>query len=254
MDVVVVGQRFLNDEGDVGFNPVGQVVAVCVSFRGGKRVRLALCFSACGVTPAGKRAIYNPKLLVVWSCKMSGGSPVAGSGFMRKRHSQGCFEDLEDDASSRGSHLSVAVTYRAQTWTHVLENFLWITSAVFMIYLGDSHRNLFSVLCWDSRIRRWPLVLGLLSSLANLAMILYGAAFVRSPQKYPEKCALLPSYTPLVAVLGLLSFLLFSSALWPIWRFLTIPLVFTLFMAMMVISPYLPVGPLRPQAPILVTV
>ncbi|OMO61405.1 hypothetical protein CCACVL1_23530 [Corchorus capsularis] len=85
---------------------------------------------------------------------MSGGTPVAG-GYMRQRHSQGYAsgnEDVDDDACSRLQPLSPA-TSRSRTWTEILENLLWVASALFIIYFGDRHSNLIYILWHDERIR-----------------------------------------------------------------------------------------------------
>lgn len=89
---------------------------------------------------------------------MSGGTPVGGSGYMRQRLSQGYGSsgddhDLEDDACSRFVPQSHSIP-RRRTWTEILENFLWITSALFIVYYGDRHRNLIFLLWHDDRIRR----------------------------------------------------------------------------------------------------
>lgn len=87
---------------------------------------------------------------------MSGGTPT-GSGLMRQRHnSQGYAssnDDLEDDASSR-SFSQATSPEKKRTWVEILENFLWIASAVFIIFFGDGHSNFISILWHDDRIRR----------------------------------------------------------------------------------------------------
>ena len=73
---------------------------------------------------------------------MSGGTPVGG-GFMRQRHSQGYAssgDDLEDDASSR-AHPQSQEEEKTRTWVGIVENCLWIASAVFIVYYGDQHSN-----------------------------------------------------------------------------------------------------------------
>lgn len=176
------------------------------------------------------------------------GTPVAG---MRQRHSQGYLsgsEDLEDDASSR-MFRAVSSVPRARTWIEAMENVLWFASAAFIIYFGDRKSNLISLLLKDERIKRTPLYLGLLLTLLNIAVILYMTLSSWSIKRFEEKSEVLtPSSAPTVIVLGLLSFCLFSFALWPIWGFLTLPLLFTFFMAFMVLSPYLPIGTLSPEA------
>lgn len=86
---------------------------------------------------------------------MSGGTPVSG-GYMRQRHSPGYAssgDDLEDDACSRPNPFSPP-TSRPRTWVEILENVLWIASALFIIYYGDRHSNFIYILWHDDRIRR----------------------------------------------------------------------------------------------------
>lgn len=91
---------------------------------------------------------------------MSGGTPVGGGGFMRQRHSPGYASsgdevDLEDDACSRQRPFAPPPPAPARrTWIEMLENFLWLASAAFILYFGDRDSNLIYLLCHDNRIRR----------------------------------------------------------------------------------------------------
>ncbi|KAJ0710068.1 putative transmembrane protein [Helianthus annuus] len=90
---------------------------------------------------------------------MSGGTPTGG-GLMRQRHSQGYAssgDDLEDDACSSRVRPQSPKFPETRTWVEVLENVLWIASAVFIIYLGDWHSNLIYILFHDGRIKRYVL-------------------------------------------------------------------------------------------------
>ncbi|KAK8523505.1 hypothetical protein V6N13_113450 [Hibiscus sabdariffa] len=180
---------------------------------------------------------------------MSGGTPVAG-GYMRQRHSQGYAssnEDLEDDACSRLQSLSPA-TLRTRTWTEILETVLWVASALFIIYFGDRHSNLIYLLWLDERIRRMPLYLGLIGITLNVALFIYTSMLSWSVRRFDEKWELLSVISlPFLTLLGLVSFCLLCFALWPIWGFLTLPLLFTLFMAGLVLYPHIMIETLRPQ-------
>ncbi|KAA8523031.1 hypothetical protein F0562_009454 [Nyssa sinensis] len=186
---------------------------------------------------------------------MSGGTPVGG-GLMRQRHSQGYAssgDDLEDDASSRPPP-QLPPFPRTRTWVEVMETVLWIASAVFIIYYGDRHSNFIYLLWHDDRIRRIPLYLGMLGVGLNVLFFLYTTMLAWGIRKSSEKWEISStSALPFIAVLGLMSFCLFSFALWPIWSFLTLPLVFTLFMACVVILPYLMLGTFKPQTDLLRT-
>ncbi|KAJ4953812.1 hypothetical protein NE237_030644 [Protea cynaroides] len=167
---------------------------------------------------------------------MSGGSgtPVAG-GFMRKRLSQGSSgDDLEDDACSR-FQLPAPQISKSRTWIEVVENVLWIASFAFIIYFGDRHSNLIYLLWRDDRIRRWPLYLGMVGIVLNVGILFYTSLLGWGFRKYEEKSDVLTSSAaPVVALLGILSYFLLCIALWPIWSFLTLPLLFSLFMACIV--------------------
>ncbi|XP_028074636.1 uncharacterized protein LOC114277014 [Camellia sinensis] len=89
---------------------------------------------------------------------MSGGTPIGGA-FMRQRHSQGYTsgsDDHEDDACSRASPQSPSSLQQKtrRRWVEIMENVLWIASAVFIIYYGDRHSNFIVILWHDDRIRR----------------------------------------------------------------------------------------------------
>lgn len=186
---------------------------------------------------------------------MSGGTPIGG-GLMRQRHSQGYAssgDDLEDDACSR-LHQQSMPNPRARSWIEVIENVLWIASAAFIVYFGDRHCNLIYLLWHDDRIRRTPLYLGIAGAGLNVVYFLYTSMLAWGFRKPNEKWeASGSSVLPFLTLLGLVSFCLLSFALWPIWSFLTLPLVFTLFMACMVVSPYLMIGNLRSQNDVLRT-
>ncbi|XP_071724082.1 uncharacterized protein [Rutidosis leptorrhynchoides] len=171
---------------------------------------------------------------------MSSGTATSG-GYMRQRQSYDCAssgDDLEDDARSIPQSQSPMFP-TAKTRVEVLENVLWIVSAVFIVYFGDCHSNLIYLLFHDTRIRRAQMYVGLFGVSLNVIYFLYTSMSAWSTGESSEKRALSTTYAlPLVTILALFSFCLFCFALWPIWSFLTLPLVFTLFMASMVILLY----------------
>ncbi|KAK4762373.1 hypothetical protein SAY86_008141 [Trapa natans] len=182
---------------------------------------------------------------------MSGGTPVGGGGIIRQRHSQGYAssgDDLEDDACSRLSPGPLLPVPRARSWTEIVENILWIGSAMFVIYFGDNHSNLIYLLWHDGRVRRVPLYLGMVAIGLNLVIFFYTSMLAWSAKRFDEKWELTSiSALPYVTLLGLIALCLLSFSLWPIWGFLTFPLLFTVFMACMVICPCIVIGFLRPQ-------
>ncbi|XP_028781409.1 transmembrane protein 128-like [Neltuma alba] len=187
---------------------------------------------------------------------MSGGTPVGGGGFMRQRHSQGYAssgDDLEDDACSRLRPFSPAsFEEERRTWIEILENFLWIASAALIVYFGDRDSNLIYLLFHDERIKRLPMYLGMIGIGLNALVFIYTSILAWSVKRFDEKWGLKKwevtsvAALPFVTAFGLVSFCSFTFALWPIWSFLTLPLLFTLFMACMVITPYLIIGKFHP--------
>ncbi|KAJ7978899.1 Transmembrane protein [Quillaja saponaria] len=177
---------------------------------------------------------------------MSGGTPVAGGGVMRQRHSPNYAssgDELEDDACSRLHPLSPP-SPSGRTWIEILESCLWLASAAFVVYFGDRRFNLIYLLWHDERIRRLPLYLGMIGVGVNVLIFIYTSILAWRVRRVDEKLELkkweITSITalPFVTLCGLISFCLFAFSLWPIWSFLTLPLLFTLFMACMVIIPY----------------
>ncbi|GAV68328.1 hypothetical protein CFOL_v3_11831 [Cephalotus follicularis] len=180
---------------------------------------------------------------------MSGGTPVGG-GYMRQRHSQGYAssgDDLEDDACSRQQPFSPS-SPRIRTWLEIMESVLWIASAVFIVYFGDRRSNLMHVLWHDKRIRRMPLYLGMAGVGLNVVIFFYSRMLSWSIRRFDDKWDM-PSISalPYVTLLGVVSFCLLSFAMWPIWSFLTLPLLFTLLMACIVVFPHLMIGTFTPQ-------
>lgn len=125
-------------------------------------------------------------------------------------------------------------------WRQRLENLLWIASAAFIVYYGDFRTNLVALLATDPRILRVSFNLGLACLILNLGILLYLVLRLQTVKKAEERLEIVaPCAVPAAAIIGLAAFILFSYALWPIWRLLTLPMLFTLFMALVVVVPYL---------------
>ncbi|XP_076930579.1 uncharacterized protein LOC143595455 [Bidens hawaiensis] len=170
---------------------------------------------------------------------MLGGSETpTGGRNMRQRYCHGYAssgDDLEDDASSVLVLQSPVLT-TTSTWNEVFENVAWIVCAGFIVYLGDCQSNLVYVLFNDDRIRRLYMYVGLFGVILNIVYFLYTSVLALNVRKSSENWEITTTFgLTFVTILGLLSFCLFCFALWPIWSFFTLPLVFTLLMASMVI-------------------
>ncbi|XP_047323986.1 uncharacterized protein LOC124927586 [Impatiens glandulifera] len=178
---------------------------------------------------------------------MSGGSPMGG-GFVRQRHSYGYSSggeelDEEDDACSRFRPQPPFIQL-TRSWTEIIENLLWIVSAIFIFYYGDGNSNFFYLLWHDHRIKRIVLYIGMGGISLNSMLILYMSMVAWKVSKCGEKWDIISNSSsgvglPFIAFIGVTSFCLLSFALWPIWSLLTLPLLFTLFMTGGVTVPYL---------------
>lgn len=121
------------------------------------------------------------------------------------------------------------------------EDALWLASAFFILFYGDFRSNFFSLLASDPRIPRAPLVYGMACMLINCIMLVL--FFMTHPQLKRSSLKKQEEYisaaaSSVFALLGLAAFVMLSIALWPVWYILTFPLLFTLFMAMVVVSSY----------------
>ncbi|XP_022639500.1 uncharacterized protein LOC124837011 isoform X2 [Vigna umbellata] len=160
---------------------------------------------------------------------MSGGTPRGGGGFMRQRHSQGYSssgDDLEDDACSRHRHF-LAPSPSPKTWIEMLENFLWLASAAFILYFGDQKSNMIHLLCHDSRIRRLPLYLGMIGIGLNTIIFIYTTFLAWSARRFDEKwgfkkweittLSVLPFVTVLLCFVANMEFFDTSSSVYTIY-------------------------------------
>lgn len=126
-------------------------------------------------------------------------------------------------------------------WRRAVENTVWLAAAAFAMYYGDGHSDFFSVLISNPRIMRRPFYVGLLCLAINTVIFLYLAVWLRHVIKTDASWDVIaPGAIPTATILGVGSFLMFVFALWPVWGFLTLPLLVTLFMSLVIISPYLP--------------
>lgn len=148
---------------------------------------------------------------------------------------------LSEPAGNGVSSSSSSSSSSRLLWRHRVENFLWLASTAFIIYYGDFRSNFFSLLAHDPRVRRMPLLFGLACLMLDISIFLYLAIRLRTLNRIQEKLDVLaPGAIPTATMVGLAAFILFSIALWPIWNILTVPMLFTLFMACIVVLPYFP--------------
>ncbi|MCO5550732.1 hypothetical protein L7F22_004223 [Adiantum nelumboides] len=129
-------------------------------------------------------------------------------------------------------------------WRQKAEDGLWLASAFFIIFYGDFHSNFFSLLTSDPRIARVPLLYGTACLLLNCMILLFFLvvhAQLKRPslkKKKQHEEYITAAASTVFTGLGFAAFVMLSIALWPVWYILTFPLLFTLFMALVVLSSY----------------
>eukprot|EP00250_Pteridium_aquilinum_P009586 c18772_g1_i1 orf=74-682(+) len=127
--------------------------------------------------------------------------------------------------------------FSSGSWRHGVEDVLWLASAFFILFYGDFRSNFFSVLASDPRIRRAPLLYGLVCLVMDSCMMLLFLT-VQPQLKQAKRLYNTAAASTIFTVVGVAAFVMLSIALWPVWYILTIPLLFTLFMASMVLISY----------------
>lgn len=118
-------------------------------------------------------------------------------------------------------------------WKQKAEDVLWLASAFFILYYGDFRSNFFSLLANDPRIWRPPLHIALGCLLLDFFILLYLAIWLRITQEKLDLITASAIQAPTIVAFA--AFILLSIALWPVWNILTVPMLFTLFMALVVV-------------------
>ncbi|MCO5562062.1 hypothetical protein L7F22_015688 [Adiantum nelumboides] len=163
------------------------------------------------------------------------------------------------------------IDHQSCRWRLIAEDCLWLASAAFILYYGDFRSDFFSILAHDARILRTPLRMGLACSMLHGCVVMLFVAMQMSTNstmqqsafegqtsrrrtrlKYNANCNVeyhdqvqLQGVDPIVVMqvamlaIGSTAFILMCITLWPVWSFLTIPMLFTLLMALTVVAPYI---------------
>ncbi|GBG70397.1 hypothetical protein CBR_g6525 [Chara braunii] len=122
-----------------------------------------------------------------------------------------------------------------------IENLMWLSLALFILYYGDSKANFMQVAFFDQRVKRTAFSVALMCVGLNTCIFLYLAVWLRHVVRTDEDWNIVaPGAIPAATFLGVVSFALFMYSLWPIFGFLTFPCLYVLFLGFLVVSPYLP--------------
>lgn len=121
------------------------------------------------------------------------------------------------------------------------ESLFWISACSFILFFGDSKRHFLRAVLYDPRVIQRPFFIACLCVGINTLIFLYLAIFVRHVIRDRRDFDLVaPGMIPAATLLGVMAFILFAVSLWPVWGFFIIPILWTFFMGLVVISPYLP--------------
>lgn len=126
-------------------------------------------------------------------------------------------------------------------WTKVKsqwDNVLWLTAAGFLSYYLDVFGTAFS----DDRVNIFWFYCGLAFLTAGWLLVGFITLFVYKVRNIPPNDwrKKYPSVFPAITTAFVTGFACLTMALWPIWSLLTIPILFTLFMAIIILISWLP--------------
>ncbi|CAI5949281.1 unnamed protein product, partial [Closterium sp. NIES-65] len=123
---------------------------------------------------------------------------------------------------------------RKRTW---VENAIYLLLGCVVLYLGDGSVHFLDVLFRDPRIRwsvritrpvinRLPLQAAAACAAVNIGIYLYAAVFLRlfrrDTRSYHQSA---PGAVAAATAVGLAAYILCSIAFWPVWGFLTLPIL-----------------------------
>ncbi|MCO5582886.1 hypothetical protein L7F22_036787 [Adiantum nelumboides] len=188
--------------------------------------------------PALRTSIYSSSMSMIKNTTGPGPSPLSSA----RPPINSC---ITIEAAGAAMHIHNSVGKAGQVtygWRQKAEDGLWLASAFFIIFYGDFHSNFFSLLTSDPRIARAPLLYGTACLLLNCMILLFflvaHTQLKRPSLKKQHEEYITAAASTVFTGLGFAAFVMLSIALWPVWYILTFPLLFTLFMALVVLSSY----------------
>jgi hypothetical protein len=131
-------------------------------------------------------------------------------------------------------------------WNNIFHSIIWSIAACFILY----YSNFFIVLFYDKRVRPLFLNIGILA-LTGLIMVISYLAFwlpfsISRNTRNGENTQIIDYYTysPRIVMMGVISciiiYITFTIALWPIWGWVTLIILFVLSMAACLAPNFLP--------------
>lgn len=111
----------------------------------------------------------------------------------------------------------------------MLHSLGWVAAAGLILYYTD----LLNVIRFDTRVNQPFLALGFTALFALLMVVAYLAAWVPLTASRPvlDLSTYAPRVVPVGAVAGVSTFIFFTIALWPVWGWVTLPIMIILSFA-----------------------
>jgi len=119
-----------------------------------------------------------------------------------------------------------------------VEAVVWLVAALSLIYVTD----FIYVVIEDHRVNRPYLYFGVAGFLTNLSIGIYLAYYLPHFKgvKTDDWETASPWAIPIATIFGILGCIGFTVGLWPVWHYLTIPLLFVIFMGTVMAAHFVP--------------
>eukprot|EP00475_Leptophrys_vorax_P032129 TRINITY_DN4928_c0_g1_i1.p1 TRINITY_DN4928_c0_g1~~TRINITY_DN4928_c0_g1_i1.p1 ORF type:complete len:207 (-),score=8.12 TRINITY_DN4928_c0_g1_i1:17-637(-) len=121
-----------------------------------------------------------------------------------------------------------------------VESALWLLATVAILVYGDGKRHFLEAVLRDPRVHKQPFFVACLCVLVNTCVVAYLAfvRFVWRNLKHFDEAA--PGANATVTLLSIMAFILFSTALWPVWGLPILPMLWSFFMSLVVVFSLVP--------------
>ncbi|CAI5970423.1 unnamed protein product [Closterium sp. NIES-65] len=122
-----------------------------------------------------------------------------------------------------------------------LESAAWLLACVAILVFGDGKRHFFQAVLKDPRVHKQQFFVACVCIIVNVAVWLYLTVLIRLVLKNTSHFELAaPGANATTTLLSFMSFILFAIALWPVFGFFIIPILWVFFMTLVVILSTIP--------------
>ncbi|GJP30921.1 hypothetical protein CLOM_g7319 [Closterium sp. NIES-68] len=121
------------------------------------------------------------------------------------------------------------------------ESALWLLACVAVLVIGDGKRHFFQAVLKDARVQKQPFFVACVCIIVNVAVWLYLTVLIRLVLRNTRHFELAaPGANATTTLLSFMAFILFAIALWPVFGFFIIPILWVFFMTLVVILSTIP--------------